>query len=73
MKRKTKVTITKVLLVILLGIIGYFIAKAIYLWYRKKRNITTEPNLSRILIYAITFNLIFDIFYISLLLFGNYS
>ena len=71
MKRKTKVSITKVLLVFLLGVIGYFIAKAIYLWDRKKRNITKEINLSRILIYAITFNLIFDIFYISLLLFGN--
>jgi len=53
MKRKNKVLITKVLLFFILGFIGYYIIKEIYLCYRKKKNITTEPNLPRLLIGAL--------------------
>ena len=39
----------------MLGVIGYFIGKEIYLWYRKKRGIATEPNLGLILFITFLF------------------
>ena len=50
MRWKTKVTITKILLFIMTGAIGYYMGKYIYLWWRKKYNITTKPNLLLILL-----------------------
>lgn len=55
MRRRTKVIITKILLIFMLGIIGYFIIEPIYSWYRKKRNFQTEPNLGVLLVIASLF------------------
>jgi len=43
--RYHKVLITKILLLLMWGILWYFVAKHIYLWQRKKRGITSEINL----------------------------
>ena len=69
MKQKTKVTITKIILFISLGMIGYYIMKHIYLWYRKKKNIKTEPNLSCMLLCVLAFHS-FDIFFLLCIIFG---
>jgi len=58
MKRKTKVSLTKIVLCISLGILWYFVAKAIYLWYREKRNINKQINLGRLIGYALIFDCI---------------
>lgn len=49
--------ITKILLFIMTGVIGYYIGKYTYQWYRKKYNVTTEPHLWLLLLttFAITF------------------
>ena len=44
-KQKLKLLITKILLFIMLGAIGYLLGKWIYMWYRKKYDIQTDPNL----------------------------
>jgi len=46
MRRKTKVIITKILLILMWGILWYFVVKRIYLWQRKKRGVETEINLA---------------------------
>jgi len=34
----------------MLGVIGYYMGKYIYQWWRKKHNVTTQPNLLLILL-----------------------
>jgi len=46
MKRKNKALVTKILLFLMWGLLGYFILKKIYLWQRKKRKVIEEINLS---------------------------
>jgi len=58
MKRKTKVIITKICLFFMLGLIGYLIASELYVWYRRKKNITTQPQLDVLLLYALLFDII---------------
>ena len=40
-----KLLITKFFLILMWGILWYFVVKHIYLWQRKKRGITSEVNL----------------------------
>jgi len=47
--QKIKITITKILLVVMWGILGYYIIKALYLWIRKRRNTTTPISLGFVL------------------------
>lgn len=56
MNRRHKVLITKICLVLMWGILGYFVVKYIYLWIRKKEGKTGEIDLAYVLLVSFLFD-----------------